>query len=250
MKVVRIQEMEHYILANGTVSIDDLCERFDVSKNTVRRDINRLTEKGVIEKVYGGVTATEKQLIPFENRHHVYNDEKVRIALHAASFIEDQDFVYIDSGTTTKWMFDDFPEDKSITILTNNLDVINAVSEKENIELFVLGNHYQVKTRSFVSISGLSLLNKYNVDKAFMACTGASISKGITNADLHEYEVKKSIIQKENELFLLADASKFGKSTMLTYAPLSRADHIITSAPLDEAYQTYCQAENIALHIV
>ncbi|AIC92861.1 MULTISPECIES: DeoR/GlpR family DNA-binding transcription regulator [Shouchella] len=249
MKLVRIQEMENYILANGTVSIDDLCERFDVSKNTVRRDLNRLTEKGVIEKVYGGVTATEKQLIPFENRHHVYNDEKVRIALHAASFIEDQDFVYIDSGTTTKWMFDHFPEDKFITVLTNNLDVINAVSDKENIELFVLGNHYQAKTRSFVNISSFSL-NKYNVDKAFMACTGASISKGLTNADLHEYEVKKSIVQKENELFLLADASKFGQSTMLTYAPLSRVDHIITSAPLDESYKTFFQEENIVLHTV
>ncbi|WP_144557643.1 DeoR/GlpR family DNA-binding transcription regulator [Shouchella miscanthi] len=249
MKLVRIQEMENYILANGTVSIDDLCNRFDVSKNTVRRDINRLTEKGVIEKVYGGVTATDKPLIPFQNRHHVYNDEKVRIALHAASFIEDQDFVYIDSGTTTKWMFDNFPDDKFITILTNNLDVINAVSEKENIELFVLGNHYQVKTRSFVSMSGFSL-NKYNVDKAFMACTGASISKGLTNADLHEYEVKKSIVQKENELFLLADASKFGKSTMLTYAPLSRLDHIITSAPLDESYEAFCHEENIAIHTV
>lgn len=250
MKLVRMQEMENYILSNGTVSLDELCETFAVSKNTVRRDIKRLTEKGIIEKVYGGVTALDKQLVPYENRKIVHNDEKMRIAMHAASFIDDNDFIYIDSGTTTKWMFDDFPEDKSITVLTNNLDVINAVSTKENIDLFVLGNHYQAKTRSFVSMSGVSLLTRYNVDKAFMACTGASISKGLTNADLHEYEVKKSIIQKDSELFVLADASKFGKSTMLTYAPLSRADHIITSSELNQEYQTYCKNESIQIHVV
>ena len=66
MKLMRIKEMEEYILTNGTVSLDELCQVFNVSKNTVRRDINKLTEKGVIKKVYGGVTAIEKTaLIPF-----------------------------------------------------------------------------------------------------------------------------------------------------------------------------------------
>ena len=69
MKLMRIQEMEEYILSHGTVSLDELCQVFNVSKNTVRRDINKLTEKGAIEKVYGGVTSIEKTaLVPFENR--------------------------------------------------------------------------------------------------------------------------------------------------------------------------------------
>ncbi|WP_144488038.1 DeoR family transcriptional regulator, partial [Bacillus pumilus] len=68
-KLMRIQEMEEYILKHGATSPDELCEVFNVSKNTVRRDINKLAEKGVIKKVYGGVTSAEKSvLVPFENR--------------------------------------------------------------------------------------------------------------------------------------------------------------------------------------
>ncbi|WP_054705977.1 DeoR/GlpR family DNA-binding transcription regulator [Bacillus sp. JCM 19041] len=250
MKLVRIQEMENYILSNGTVSLDDLCAEFGVSKNTVRRDIKRLTEKGIIEKVYGGVTAAEKTLVPFENRKVVHHDEKFRIAQYAGSLIDNNDFVYIDSGTTTKSMFEDFPVTKEITILTNNLDIINSVADKENIDLIVLGNHYQHKTRSFVNVSDPSLLKKYNVNKAFMACTGVSIQNGLTNADLLEYEVKKSIVQKDNTLYLLADTSKFGKSTMLTYAPFSRIDHIVTSGELDEQYVGFCKENGIELIVV
>ncbi|MEE5730441.1 myo-inositol utilization transcriptional regulator IolR, partial [Streptococcus pneumoniae] len=107
MKLMRIQEMEEYILSHGTVSLDELCQVFNVSKNTVRRDINKLTEKGAIEKVYGGVTSIEKTaLVPFENRTIQHQDEKTKIAHYASRFIEDHDLVFIDSGTTTKSILD------------------------------------------------------------------------------------------------------------------------------------------------
>ncbi|MDA7025171.1 DeoR/GlpR family DNA-binding transcription regulator [Bacillus sp. CLL-7-23] len=251
MKLMRIKEMEDYILANDTVSLDTLCQVFNVSKNTVRRDINRLAEKGVIKKVYGGVTAIEKPaLIPFENRTIQNKDTKTKIAHYASHFIEDDDLIFIDSGTTTQSILDTINPNKQVTIITNSLDIINTAAALEHINLVVIGSTYKRKTQSFVGMDDPSTLDKYNINKAFMAATGVSLTHGLTNCDLLEYEIKKKISEKANEVYLLADHSKFGKSTLLTYAPFSRLDCIVTSKPLDQDYENYCHEHNIDIHLV
>ncbi|MCM3189337.1 myo-inositol utilization transcriptional regulator IolR [Bacillus subtilis] len=250
MKLMRIQEMEEYILSHGTVSLDELCQVFNVSKNTVRRDINKLTEKGAIEKVYGGVTSIEKTaLVPFENRTIQHQDEKTKIAHYASRFIEDHDLVFIDSGTTTKSILDTLDPAKNVTILTNSLDIINAASALKNINLIIIGNNYKRKTRSFVGMDDPAMLDKYNINKAFMSATGTTLTHGLTNSDLLEYEIKKRISEKAKEVYLLADHSKFGKSTLLTYAPFDRLHCIVTSQPLDDEYTQYCNEHQISIHL-
>lgn len=249
MKEKRLQHLEDYIHLVGTVSLDELCEHFNVSKNTVRRDVNQILEKGTIQKVYGGVTSVTPPLIPFENRDHTNHPEKVQIGKKAASFVEDQDLIFIDSGTTTRNMIEFLSTSQQLTILTNSLDVINACVALDNITLITIGNRYKRKTKSFVSIDDLHILDKYNISKAFMAATGVSIANGLTNSDILEYEIKKRIAEKAEKLFLLADASKFGKSTQLTYAPLQEVDVLLTSGTLSEEYHSFCLKHQIELHI-
>ncbi|MCJ2146347.1 DeoR/GlpR family DNA-binding transcription regulator [Bacillus paralicheniformis] len=250
MKLMRIKEMEEYILTNGTVSLDELCQVFNVSKNTVRRDINKLTEKGVIKKVYGGVTAIEKTaLIPFENRTIQNKDAKMKIAHYASRFIEDHDLIFIDSGTTTQSILETLDPNKNVTVLTNSLDIINAAAAMQNINLIIIGSNYKRKTQSFVGMDDPGTLDKYNINKAFMSATGATLTHGLTNSDLLEYEIKKKISEKAKQVYLLADHSKFGKSTLLTYAPFDRLHAIVTSQALDEEYHEYCKDRNIEIHL-
>lgn len=249
MKEKRLQHLEDYIHSVGTVSLDELCEYFNVSKNTVRRDVNQILEKGTIQKVYGGVTSVTPALIPFENRDHTNHPEKVKIGQQAATLVEDQDLIFIDSGTTTRNIIEFLPSSQQLTILTNSLDVINAAVAFENITLITIGNRYKRKTKSFVSIDDLHILDKYNISKAFMAATGVSIAHGLTNSDILEYEIKKRIAEKAQTLYLLADASKFGKSTQLTYAPLHEVDVLITSGTLSEEYHAFCREHRIELYI-
>ncbi|WP_410514615.1 DeoR/GlpR family DNA-binding transcription regulator [Paenibacillus sp. BR2-3] len=249
MKEKRLQYVEEYIHSVGTASLDEICERFHVSKNTVRRDVDRILEKGTIQKVYGGVTSISHNLVPFENRDHTNHPEKVALGKCAAQLIEDHDLIFIDSGTTTRNIIDFLPPLQQLTILTNSLDVINAAVNLDNVTLMTIGNRYKRKTKSFVSIDDLHILDKYNISKAFMAATGVSIASGLTNSDILEYEIKKRIAEKTQKMYLLADASKFGKSTMLTYAPLRECDAIITSKMLPEEYRVFCRDNNITLHI-
>ncbi|MEN1986525.1 DeoR/GlpR family DNA-binding transcription regulator [Paenibacillus hubeiensis] len=248
MKARRLQDIEEYVHSHKSVTLDELCQKFEVSKNTIRRDINQIVRKGAVEKVYGGVTSAT-ELIPFENRGSKHSSEKSIIARLAASCIEENDLIFIDSGTTTQHMAEHLPANISFTLLTNSLDIINGASELPLVNLLVIGNTYKHKTKSFVGIDEPRMLDKYNVNKAFMAATGISTTHGLTNSDLLEYEIKKVIAKKAETLLLLADPSKFGKSTLLTYAPLENVDMIISSEPLPDPFQLFCESHGIEVKI-
>ena len=104
MRTKRIDLIERYIEEEKLVSLDVLCEKFAVSKNTIRRDIEELVKKGVVEKVYGGVSfkapPSDTPLVPYEERHTVLSAEKDAISKKAASFVKESDIIYIDTGTT------------------------------------------------------------------------------------------------------------------------------------------------------
>ncbi|MBT2290367.1 DeoR/GlpR transcriptional regulator [Paenibacillus albidus] len=248
MRERRLQDLEDYIHSLGTTSLDELCEHFDVSKNTIRRDISTLLEKGTIQKVYGGVTSISQTLIPFENRDTTNKSDKRAIARRAAQFVEGNELIYIDSGTTTRDIIDYLPRTVKLTILTNSLHVINAAANVENISLLTIGNTYKRDTKSFVGTENMQVLDKYNINKAFMAATGVSIESGLTNSDVLEYEIKKKVAEKAQKMFLLADASKFGRSTLLTYSPLNEVDAIVTSKGFPEEYKEYCEANEISVY--
>ncbi|WP_172195052.1 DeoR/GlpR family DNA-binding transcription regulator [Saccharibacillus qingshengii] len=246
MKVRRLQEIEHYIHDRKNVTLDELCLVFDVSKNTIRRDINQILQSGSIEKVYGGVVSAEK-LISFENRNIEYRTEKAEIGRLAAEYVEENDLIFIDSGTTTRNLIDFLDPDKHLTILTNSLDVINGASAMPNVHLLVVGSTYKRSTRSFVGVDDLRTLEKYNVNKAFMSATGVNLVHGLTNSDLLEHEIKKSVAGRAEQLILLADSSKFGRSTLLTYADFPDLDVLVTSRELPPEYADYCRTYGIAL---
>lgn len=129
MRSQRIAEIEQYIYANKTVTLDELCEVFQVSKNTIRRDIEEIVQNPDIVKTYGGVminNQTKKLLVSFAERNINHQDVKRKIAEKAASLVEDGDSIFIDSGTTTLYMLE-YLKNKKITLLTNNVEEIKLI---------------------------------------------------------------------------------------------------------------------------
>lgn len=246
MKEKRIYQIADYIQSMGVVSMDELCEHFAISMSTLRRDINILLSQNSVQKVYGGVASKEHGLIPFENRDTINKSDKSLIAKKSAQLIDSNELIFIDSGTTTRDILKYLPEKVTkLTILTNNLDVINDVADRPDISLLVLGNIFKHSTRSFVGNDTLDIIEKYNINKAFMAATAVSIENGLTNSDIQEYELKKRIVRKAHQVYLLADASKFDHATLLTYAQLTDLSAIVTSKAIPEKYRHYFEDHNI-----
>lgn len=252
MRTKRIDLIENYIEQEKSVSLDTLCEKFGVSKNTIRRDIEDLVSRGTVQKVYGGVTiasqASDTRLLPYEQRHTVQSAEKDAIAKKAASFVEDGDIIYIDTGTTCLNMVD-YLENISCTIITNSLQIYLKAVPHPNLQVISLPGILNRDTLSFVGSEIPGYLRTFNITKAFMASTGVTIKNGLTNASADEYAVKKAVIQNSQTRCLLSDHTKFGKFALMTYCRLNEVQHIVTDAPLADEYAEYCQEYGIKVHL-
>ncbi|TQI66620.1 DeoR family transcriptional regulator [Clostridium sp. KNHs216] len=231
MRSKRIEEIKAYIYDNKTVTLDQICEKFKVSKSTLRRDLDEILMESDIKKIYGGVTAIPKrELTSFEERNISNSAAKEQIAAAAAELVEDGDIAFIDSGTTTLHIVDYIRDKKKITILTNNVEIILRAIPYDNINIISLSGTLNRKTLSFTGTSSAQVLQNYNISKAFMATTGFSIANGVTNSSPSESDIKRMAVKRSQQVYLLADSSKFGAVSLITYCDLSQVNVLITEA--------------------
>lgn len=248
MKVDRIRELKSYIIENQRATIENLCSLFNVSKNTMRRDINELENQGIIKKVYGGIILNDKKTTePFESREEKNKGAKQIIANLASTLVEDGDIVFIDSGTTTLRMLPYLSEKANLTIITNNLNVIIDSLPYSNLNIISTGGVLFRRTNSFVEAEAINSLKKYNISKAFMAATGVSISKGVTNSSSSEYDIKKYMVENCDQVILLADHSKLGRVSLTTYYDLKDIQIFVTDTRPDEEYINFFKNHKIKL---
>lgn len=250
MRSERITLVENYIINHKTVSLDKLCEVFNVSKNTIRRDLSVLVKKGSIKKVYGGVTINEnKELISFEERNVKNSNSKVLLCKAAVEFIKDGDTIFLDSGTTTVNIIEFLKDKKDITIFTNNVIAISKSIHYSNINIICLSGILNRKTKSFTGLHSTDILKSYNINKCFMSCTGISLERGVTNSTKEEFKIKKTAISRSSKCFLLADNSKFDKVSLMTFCEVEDLDCIITNSTPPEEYVQYFKDKKIILKI-
>lgn len=252
MKHARIKRLQEYIMEHQLVSLDELCKIFSISKTTIRRDVNELAKKGFIKKVYGGVTVNNNEknrldnLISFKDRNLKYYNEKVSIGQIAASFVEDKDIIFIDSGTTTIHIIEFLKDKKDVTILTNNINAIINSIPFPNLNVICLGGSLVRNLNSFEGINNFAMFKEYNINKAFMAATGISIANGATNSSPLENQIKKYIVSKSNKTYVLINSHKFDISSLMTYCKLAEIDCLITDAEPPQKYVDYFNENNIS----
>ncbi len=245
IKSKRIKQIQAYIYEHHTVSLDELCEVFGVSKNTIRRNIQELFELGLIRKVYGGVAVNDSTLVSFSDRKTRNQQQKQRIAMKAADFVEDGDVIFLDSGTTTMEIIDGL-KTKSLTIITNNLDFIFRAQPYPNLNVITTGGMLERNTNSFVSVK-FNLLTTYNINKAFMSSTGISLTNGVTNASPLESEIKSTVVEKSPQVFLLVDQDKFNKHGLITYCGLDHIHYVVTDEEPAPEFLTYFKEHDVKL---
>jgi DeoR family transcriptional regulator, myo-inositol catabolism operon repressor len=240
MRSQRIEDIKEYIYENKTVTLDQICDHFQVSKSTLRRDLAPILQSSDIKKIYGGVTALpKKELVSFEERNISNLEAKRKIAETAATYVQNNDIIFIDSGTTTLPIIDYIKDKVNITILTNNVQIILQAIPYDNINIISLSGALNRKTLSFTGSSAAPVLQNYNISKAFMASTGFSIASGLTNSSPSESDIKRMAVQRSQQIYLLADSGKCGNVSLITYCDLSKVDVLITDAALSQEYNDY-----------
>lgn len=254
MRAERIDSIIEFIYKNKNVTLDQICDDFNISKSTVRRDLSEILKDTNLKKTYGGITlknkwGNKKYLTSFSERNIENADKKLAISKKAANIVEDNDVIFIDSGTTTFYMVDYLGNVNNLTILTNNLEVIFRAVKYKNINLISLSGTLSRETLSFVGATSISTIKNFNISKAFMATTGFSIMNGVTNSSPLESDIKRTVISKSNKIILLADSSKFNSVSLMTYCNLEDIDILVTDKMPDKNISDYLYNNKISIEI-
>lgn len=248
MKVTRLNDIESLLEEQNTLSIDELCNKFNVSKNTIRRDIAELEKRGTIKKVYGGIMRNQNSMPePFFSREIKNKLRKKEIAKRAASLIDDNDIIYIDSGTTTMHIVPYLAKKTNLTILTSNVYVINKALQYPQINVIGTGGTLYRPSNAFVGANVIHFLRDYNISKALLAATGFSLENGVTNTSPMESEIKKYLMANSKTRILLVDSTKENKVSLVTFAKLEDFDYVVTDKELEPAYETYLKEHGVTL---
>jgi DeoR family transcriptional regulator, myo-inositol catabolism operon repressor len=241
LKLQRIQKIEEYIRQHKSVKLDDLCLHFDVSKNTIRRDVNELEARSIIKKVYGGVILNhEESAIPVQQRQMSMRDEKLAIAARAAEFVRDGDIIILDAGSSTIHIIEHIKQKHHVTIITNSVLAVNAALPYENLHVIVTGGDLLRSTNSLVGQEVVEMLRKFNANTVFLAATSLSLEKGLTNSLTIETAVKKTMMQVSEQVILLVDHTKFDTVSLVKFADVQDVDVIVTDRMPPQKYFDYC----------
>lgn len=248
MKINRLNKIRELLDESESLSIQYLCDVFNVSKNTIRRDITELKKTGTIQTVYGGITLSRSDAPePFAMREIKHQNQKKLIAKLASELVNNGDVIYIDSGTTTMHLIPYLAEKRNLTILTASVHVINAAFAYPQLNIIAAGGTLYRPSNAFVGSSVIHCLKNYNISKAFLASTAYSIANGATNASPLECEIKQYLTNSVPVKILLADSSKTNSSSLMTYCQLKDFDYIVTDQELPPDYTEYFQANNVVV---
>lgn len=246
MREERLDEMEQYILLNGSITIERLLKHFDVSINTLRRDLAVLEIRGHIEKIYGGACArTLPTLLSSPERFNKNIAAKQKIGRLAQTLIPNDCAVYIDSGSTVPNVIKYLEGRTNLTLITHSLVAINEASRIPNINLISIGGIYNNTLGAFVGMNTLKMLMPMSINTALMAASGVSVKRGLTNNTYFEAEIKRQVIESSSRVILLADHTKFSIEALISYCPLEKLSCVVTDARPSKEFEDFFKKNSI-----
>lgn len=227
------------------VTVIELVKLLNTSESTIRRDLNSLNDMGKLNKVHGGATKlgnsyTVEEDVP--SKYNVNTEDKHSIAKFAASLICENDFVYIDAGTTTEIMIE-YITQKRATYITNGIVHARKLAQK-GFTVFVLGGELKFSTEAIIGVEAINSLCKYNFTKGFFGTNGISELTGFTTPDVKEALVKEEALKRSSKAYVLSDFSKFNKVSCVTFGQIDSAV-IITTNLKDKNLKKYTKVMEV-----
>lgn len=249
-----IERRQKILLSMGNsemVTITSLVETFNVSIETIRRDLNILEKQEKIEKVYGGAILKVLDYKEATMHHRMIDrqESKNAIGKRCSDFINHGDFIYLDSGSTTFHIAKHIKHKKNLTIITNSIPIVNELEETD-FDIILIGGRVRRSEHSIVTYNYMFNFSQINIQKCFICAGGLTIDNGVSDYNMQEVETRKEILKRSKEIFVAADSSKFGVDCLINVAPLDTIDHIVTNNDLDCRYIDYFNELHTTLILV
>lgn len=237
----RYQIILHTLSQEQICKINKLVHLTDASESTIRRDLDELEKQGLLERIHGGarlivhLAADQNQT----EREQLHRTEKSQIAEYvAANFLHDQQFLYLDAGTTVQEIIPYLRQFKHLTVVTNSIVTAAAVADLQ-IPTYLTGGKLKADTQAVVGAATVQTLGQYHFDLAMLGVNAITPSGDLLTPDVDEADVKRTAVQQAKQSIVMCDASKFSEIAFATFGNIKTMTAIITTtlpANLREQY--------------
>jgi DeoR family L-fucose operon activator len=239
----RILELLH---GAGSLRTIETATELGVTDETVRKDFEMLEKRGELIRTHGGASRPERirEDLPFTERQAIRREEKQAIARLAASRIQPNETIFLDASSTVLTLTEFLP-DLPLTILTNALNVFNALSDRPNLDLICTGGLYDPKSRSFIGLTAEKSLQRYNIHRMFFSGNGLHLERGVSESNARQAAFKERVVANAEDVVFLADHSKLGRKASFFFAQTTDINCLITDKAADPEFVEQLQARGV-----
>lgn len=247
--IPRQQEILALTRQTGYLSTDEMTRTFNVTSQTIRRDINELCSRGLLRRYHGGAgLPSSVENVAYSDRQVLNHEEKTRIARCVAQQIPDQASLFINIGTTTEEVAKALRTHKNLRVITNNLNVAMLLADNPNFEVIVAGGVVR-HDRGVIGESTIDFIRQFKVDYAIIGISGIDRDGTLLDFDYREVRVTQAIIENARQVFLVTDHSKFSCNPMVRLGSISSIDALFTNLPPPDEVLKVLEEAKIRLYI-
>ncbi len=236
MEGITLNERQEHILKQlrdvGHVEVESLARQFEITTQTVRRDLSELCERGLAVRVHGGAKRRmSTSVIAYEQRRLSHMEDKQAIAVAAAGLIPNDATLAINIGTTTEQVAESLKLHRGLTVVSNNINVVHILREARLRSLILIGGEVRLSDGAIVGTEAVDAISNYKVDFAIIGASSLDADGSILDFDQREVAAAKALLANARMRILVCDASKFEVSAPFRICDIGQLDYFVTNAP-------------------
>ena len=234
---------------DGKVIVTDLAQEFDVTEETIRRDLEKLDKEGIAKKTYGGAVANQSLNVdlPSSVRKRANVELKQRIAEKISGMINDGDYVMLDASSTAMYVVKCIKQKKNITLITNSVEILVDLADKDDWNILSTGGTLKTGALSLVGSTAEKMIRGFHVDIAVCSSKGIDINMGITDSNEKDAGMKQAIFSSAARRVLAIDSTKFDRIAFTKVCDVGDVDVIVTDQKPDERWVNFIEEKGTEL---
>lgn len=249
LAIERRREILARLAVDGKVIVSELARDFEVTEETIRRDLERLDKEGLVSKTHGGAVSKQNTSLdlPYNVREGVNVVQKQKISDEIAEMIHDGERVMLDSSSTALYVIKKLKNKKNLTIITNSVKILIELADKSDWTVLSTGGLLKNGALSLTGSSAEKMISTYHVDTAICSCKGIDTDMGITDSNEKDSLIKRAMFASAERRILALDAEKFDKKSFVRVGGFRDIDVLVTDSEPSEKWRSFCEEKNIEL---
>ncbi len=247
----RQQQIVDMAKQNGRVTVDELAARFEVTPQTIRKDLNDLCGQRVLTRTHGGaILSSGVENVAYDARRVLAQVEKAHIGQHAAALIPNNSSLLMNIGTTTEEVARHLVHHEGLLVITNDIHVATILTPSPRIDVIIAGGMVRKSDGGIIGESAIEFISQFKVDRAVIGVSAIDDDGALLDFDYREVLAARAIIRNARHVILVADAMKFTRTAPVRIGHISQVDCFVTDQPPPETITDICLHNGVALEIV